>query len=218
MRANNFVTIDQAEWGHRTQGEIDPVTLIDAVHQEIDQLANQRQYEISAHKQQANDNPGYERIWIDFPVRPTLFDQFFNGRSGYRAQHYASPQNGEAFNRLLLETIAPSLLEISRKEFTPEFFRQSLLGAYTKFCFPKTLTDQANNPFLARLRESIAVPKWRKYWEPKAPPRKGLLAPLQDPEGECSILINGTFIDPKTGDEWEQKPFRSQQLHDEGWT
>jgi hypothetical protein len=217
MQPNNFVTIEQEAWGHRTH-DIDPIALIGAVHHEIDQLVDQRPYEISIEEEEANNKSGYKRIWVEFPVSPILFDQFFNGRSGYRAQFYESPHNGEAFNRLLIETVALSLLRISRSKFTPEFFRRSLLGQYTKFCFPKQLTDQANDPYLVTLNEIITVPGWTEYWEPKARPRKGLLAPLSDLEGKCLILINGTFVDATTGDEWEQKRMRSQELHNKGWT
>lgn len=218
MPAKNFVTIDQEEWGHRTKDDIDPVVLIDAVQQAIDQLVDQRPYDVAMEEEAANNKPGYKRIWLELPVSDDLFDQFFNGRSGYRAQFYASIQNGEAFNRLLLETVAPSFLKISRKEFTPEFFCQSLLGAYTKFCFPKPLTDPINDQSLLSLDETITVPRWKEYWDSKALPRKGLLAPLGDFEGKCMILINGTFVHPASGAEWEQKRIRSQQLHEQGWT
>jgi hypothetical protein len=46
------------------------------------------------------------RSVVQFPVTRTLFDWFFNGRSGYRAHYYADPQVGQAFNAMLVVALA----------------------------------------------------------------------------------------------------------------
>ncbi len=45
-------------------------------------------------------------------------------------------------------------------------------------------------------------------------PRKGLLAPIPE---SLSVLLNGTFVD-EAGTPYEQKPHRSKQICDSGWT
>ena len=46
-------------------------------------------------------------------------------------------------------------------------------------------------------------------------PHKGLLAP--EPENTV-ILLNGAFIGLQSTDDYEQKPGRSKELYETGWT
>lgn len=49
--------------------------------------------------QEADECSGYFRLIAQIPLcRESTFDQFFNGRSGYRAQYYLSPEEGVLYN------------------------------------------------------------------------------------------------------------------------
>src|SRR4030095_7087850 len=53
------------------------------------------------------DNPGYFRIEAQIPLSESTFDEFFNGRSGYRAQHYLSAEEGVLYNRATIDRLGP---------------------------------------------------------------------------------------------------------------
>lgn len=52
---------------------------------------------------------GYERVTAQFRVSPYLFDAFFNGRTGYRAHFWASPELGLNANALCCRTLLAAL-------------------------------------------------------------------------------------------------------------
>ena len=138
--------------------------------------------------------------------------------SGYRAQYYISVENGERFNRFVIKTIAPLIVEATglyKDKFSRELCKLSLYGKYSKFWFANDITDPSGQEYLNRLPEVIRVKSWREYWEDKQPPRKGLLAPLP----KCTvILLNGTFVNLETKEICNQKPGRSRELYEQGWT
>ena len=51
---------------------------------------------------EADEQKGYWRIESTVPLTAETFDLFFNGRMGYRAQFYRSPDAGRTFNRSLV--------------------------------------------------------------------------------------------------------------------
>ena len=72
--------------------------------------------------QESCDCPGYFRIVAQVPLKEITFDQFFNGRSGYRAQYYLSPEEGVLFNRSLIGGLEPVLkLAHSKRPLSVEF-------------------------------------------------------------------------------------------------
>jgi len=61
--------------------------------------------------QEADECHGFFRLIAEIPLKEdTTFDQFFNGRSGYRAQYYLSPEEGVRYNRDVLEGLKMPLI------------------------------------------------------------------------------------------------------------
>jgi hypothetical protein len=140
-----------------------------------------------------------------------------NGNTGYRAHYAGGVGLGEKFNRTLVEAIAPLFIEAQNlygSLFSPEFCRLSLLGQFSKFWYPKELTDPSAQAQLLRLKAEIRHAPWVQYWKVLPKPHKGLLAPVSE---RASVLLNGTFLSDE-GRTYEQKPGRSAQLFQSGWT
>ena len=55
------------------------------------------------------DDSSAPRAIIQFKVGPALYDWFFNGRTGYRAQFWRSPEVGAQFNRSMTVKLAKVL-------------------------------------------------------------------------------------------------------------
>src|SRR5262245_30707750 len=51
----------------------------------------------------------YFRVVLQIPLTQVTFDQLFNGRSGYRAQYYLSPEEVILYNRDLLYGLRSSI-------------------------------------------------------------------------------------------------------------
>ena len=47
------------------------------------------------------------RVNATIPVSQVLFDQLFNGRSGYRAQYCLSVKEGRQYNRAIVDALVP---------------------------------------------------------------------------------------------------------------
>jgi hypothetical protein len=58
----------------------------------------------------AGELRGCRRPVFRLVVAPATFDQFYNGRDGYRARYWQSPEAGEAANRWLLRALSPKLV------------------------------------------------------------------------------------------------------------
>ncbi|MGA8051469.1 MAG: hypothetical protein WCA09_14930, partial [Burkholderiales bacterium] len=124
---------------------------------------------------------------------------------------------GEDFNCCLVDAVAPLIVNAAplyEDRFEQSFCQRSLLGPFTKFWFPKSLTDPSAQGDLLKFEEELKVLRWVEYWRSRAKPRKGLLAPVPETP---SVLLNGTFVDD-AGEPYEQKPHRSKQIFDTGWT
>jgi hypothetical protein len=164
-----------------------------------------------------NDRSGFSRVCVLIPLDAELFDQLMNGKSGYRAHYAAGAECGEAFNRSLIESVAPFIIEgehLYFDKFTRAYCESSLLGRFSKLWYPKSISDKSAEPALLRFKEELQAPAWQDYWRSRPPPRKGLLAPTLD---EPAVLLNGTFVN-SIGDDFDQKPGRSRELHLQGWT
>lgn len=162
--------------------------------------------------------PGYERVYADIPVSVAFFAQFFNSRTGYRAHYYRSAQDGEAFNARAVAIVVDHIFEhpeLMCDGVTQDLLEASLRGAHTKIWFPKFVTSPDYDEVLLTLPEQIRAQRWVAYWQMRPRPRKGLLAPSPDSPG---ILLNGTFVRMRDGKVWNQKPDRSQDIFDRGWT
>lgn len=204
-----------AAWGYVTP-EVSPRELVDRLVAETEQAT--AEYSVLPEgPMPSTDAPGHERVLAVIPVSPELLDQLMNGRTGYRAHYAASIEAGEAFNRVLVESVATRIIAASalyEDKFSVDLCRKSLLGPFSKFWFTKQLTDPSAQEQLLRCPETIRFPRWQEYWRSKPKPRKGLLAPKPE---HVAVLLNGSFVN-KAGSYYEQKPGRSAELFACGWT
>lgn len=215
-RVRSFKSVEREIWGHSTP-PIDPLAFEIELAGEVAQRLAEFQV-LPEDREPCRDKPGYFRASVNIPLTEQLFDQFLNGNSGYRAQYFLGTENGERFNRLLVERVAPLIVDAENlysDRFDRQFCERSLLGPFTKFWYSKDITDPSAREYLCSLPEVIRVGTWLAYWHGCQKPRKGLLAPLPE---DRRVLLNGTFVHPETGDVYEQKPQRSRHLHQCGWT
>jgi hypothetical protein len=94
-------------------GSADPER-IDALHRSppLSQLPTELLRGMSLrcfHWEKRDGDPNFERAVFCGEVSRSLFDWFFNSRTGYRGAFFQSPEAGSRENRLLLDRIAPDL-------------------------------------------------------------------------------------------------------------
>ena len=202
-------------WGYQTPSAA-PLEIIRAVAAEACQAISKYAV-LPEEREPCGDRDGYFRVSVEIPLSQTLFDQLMNGRTGYRAHYSAGVDVGEDFNRCLIEAVAPIVVNaesLYADRFDRTFCERSLLGDFSKLWYPKRLTDLGSLSYMVKSKEELRIPRWLEYWHARSKPRKGLLAPLPEVP---SILFNGTFVN-ELGDAYEQKPGRSIQLFETGWT
>jgi hypothetical protein len=204
-----------SQWGHRTECST-PESIIAAFTEEVRQGI--RGHAVLPHgRERCNDCDDYYRVSVEIPLTPVLLDQLMNGATGYRAHYSVSIMAGEDFNRRLVQAVAPMIVEaksLYTDKFEAVFCQRSLLGPYSKFWYPKELTDPSAQNRLLQFTEELKIARWMNCWRTSLPPRKGLLAPVPE---SGSVLLNGTFVN-SAGDVYEQKPERAKQLYNTGWT
>jgi hypothetical protein len=69
---------------------------------------------------------GCRRPLFIVAVEPATFDQFYNGRDGYRGRFWQSPEIGERANRWLLAELSPKLAESLKGSPNTDFILKSL--------------------------------------------------------------------------------------------
>src|SRR4051812_31473832 len=74
----------------RLMKPLTPDNLIEALLAIAQQSANRDRVRICW--QESIEAQGYFRLWAQIPIGESMFDQLFNGRSGYRAQYYLSQE------------------------------------------------------------------------------------------------------------------------------
>jgi hypothetical protein len=159
--------------------------------------------------QQATDNeapPNTFRVVTQIPVEVAFFDELFNGRCGYRAQYYLSPEEGETFNRRVIEALEPAVanLNLAALGISRDLIRRSLLGPYSKiWAFDEQAAFDAAAPGM------LMPGRWRSNGA-----GRGTRLPL------TAILdFKGTFLQPN-GAYWVDpiKLTRANDLHERGYT
>lgn len=135
------------------------------------------------------ESPGYFRAMAQVPLAETVFDQFFNGRSGYRAQYYLSPEEGVLYNRDVLQGLKTTLSSAYSKVTLPVSLDQvlrSLDGPHSKVWVfeEKAAFDNA-------AENSLNPPRWVENNG-----ARGRRAPLPD---HLMLDIKGAFIHPTSG-------------------
>jgi|SRR5712691_438637 len=204
-----------SQWGHRSQ-DVTPTDIVKHLVEQAEQAICEYSV-LPEGPEPCNDRDGYFRASVEIPIKSTLFDQLMNGATGYRAHYSIGVEDGEDFNRRLVEAVAPIIVHSENlygDKFDEVFCQRSLLGPYSKFWFPKALTDPSAQSELLKFKEELRVVRWLSYWQGRPKPRKGLLAPVPE---STSVLLNGTFVNA-AGEVYEQKPGRSKQIFDTGWT
>lgn len=206
---------DPSRWGHVSPA-IAPTELVERLRQQTERAIDDYLV-LPEGPEPCNDQEGYHRVSVVIPLPTTLFDQLMNGATGYRAHYSVGIKCGESFNRCLVEAVAPIIVRadyLYKDRFDYLLCRHSLLGPFSKFWFTKELTDPSAQDKLLKFKEELREPRWLAYWRGRAKPWKGLLAPVLD---DPAVLLNGSFVNG-AGEAYEQKPGRSKQLFDIGWT
>lgn len=212
---SNVELPEALDWDHQSTA-IAPAELIERLKEQTEQ-ATHDYLALPDGPEPCNDREGYRRVSVVIPLAAMLFDQLMNGATGYRAHYSVGIQCGERFNRGLVEAVAPIIVgseHLYIDRFDQGLCQASLLGPFSKFWFPNDLTDPSAQSQLQKFREELRVPQWVAYWRQRPKPWKGLLAPVP---GSASVLLNGTFVDD-AGKAYENKPGRSKQIFDCGWT
>jgi hypothetical protein len=159
---------------------------------------------------ESTDRPGYFRVVAQVPLLAATFDEFINGRSGYRAQYYLSPEEGLLFNREALTLLTAVVLAASESQLVNaerNLVAESLGAAHAKIWVFKesaAFNDAAPNTLNPeRWVNNNAV--------------LGRRAPLPS---HCSLDIKGAFIHPTTFDVFvdELKADRPCDLFEKGFT
>lgn len=145
------------------------------------------------------------RIVSQIPLPEQLFDRLFNGRCGYRAQYYLSPEEGEAFNRRVIDALEQVLVApaSTKLEISPGRIQRSFKGNYSKiWAFDETRVFDAAAPGM------LMPPKWKSY------AGRGTRLPLA-----TYLDVKGTFIQPD-GTDWLDpiKLTRASDLNERGYS
>jgi hypothetical protein len=142
------------------------------------------------------------RVHATIPVSRVLFDQLFNGRSGYRAQYCLSVKEGRRYNRAIVDALVPALRYAHATRSDPRLrwcdVEQSLTGRYSKIWIAE---DDEHFP---KAPVALRVPGWTKW---------GLRIPLPS---SPKVDVKGTFIRPGSRGEFTTKPDRDEDLHRNG--
>lgn len=160
-------------------------------------------------------HPGQARVSGVFRCPEDVFDQFFNGRTGYRAQYYLGPDVGEAYNRKVLDRLEPIVRCVCVKTTTrlvPAVAdRESLRAPGAKVWFRERRDHY--------LGDSLIRPaRWVEHWEARSKefPMGLIPAPREFPWVE----VKGGWVHASDGypPAGTMKPDRAISLHNSGWT
>lgn len=165
---------------------------------------------VAIHWQKADEAPGYFRLMAQIPIKECVFDQLFNGRFGYRAQYYLSPEEGILFNRRIVRGLKPVICrayELTPLEADLELVMYSLTRPHAKIWIYK---EQA--AFGDAAENSLTPQRWVENGA-----ALGRRVPLPE---HCTVDLKGAFIHPKTKELFidELKLSRPYDLHCRGFS
>jgi hypothetical protein len=185
-----------------------PDVLLDRVLQDSANTA--RAGTVTLKWQDSEERPGYGRLWAQIPLTETTFDQFFNGRSGYRAQYYLSPEEGILYNRDAVDGLLPVIRAAYDKRPLREEFgliQHSLEAPHAKLWIfgEQKAFDEAP-------ADALNPPRWVDNGA-----TRGRKAPLPD---HLMLDVKGAFINPQTKAMFidELKLDRARDLFNRGFT
>lgn len=151
-----------------------------------------KQRTVASYIETCSDKSDYARHCFIVAIESEdIFNQFFNGRCGYRAMYHRSPAVGKAYNDATLESLFPYLQ------------RETQTSASLRGCSTKIWPFFENRFFPA----SLAIPKWRT-----SPMGLAAFNPHYP-----TFVIKGSFLNDRS-EEYDPKPNRDEQLHTTGHT
>jgi hypothetical protein len=161
-------------------------------------------------RQEACEARGYFRLVAQVPVAKCTFDYLFNGRSGYRAQYYLSPEEGILYNRQIVDGLVPAVrTAYDRKPLHApfEWVERSLRAPHAKIW-----VFQEREAFDTASKETLNPPRWVEHGD-----TRGRRVPLLD---HPIVDLKGAFIRPGTDDLFVDplKLERPCDLHRKGFT
>lgn len=170
------------------------------------------------HVDPCDEAEGFKRIVGCVVINRTLFDLFFNSSNGYRGWYFRSPVEGLRINALLLELLAPNLIEFQRHKRMPsDVVSKSLLASSGK-CW----LAEVGKGFCRACEGDWSAPKddvpeiLNGRWEISVAPnsRFGRKAPFLE-----RLRVMGAFVN-QTGEEYvaKRKLRRAEEIHDVGWS
>jgi hypothetical protein len=159
---------------------------------------------------ESTDRPGYFRVVVQVPLSAATFDEFINGRSGYRAQYYLSPEEGLLYNRAALNLLTDVVLVASESQIAnaaPNLVGESLAAPHAKIW-----VFEEKAAFNDAAPDTLNPERWVNNNAVL-----GRRAPLPP---HCSLDIKGAFIHPTTFDVFvdELKADRPCDLFEKGFT
>ena len=165
-----------------------PVELLQRLLAQADQAAAVGSVHIDW--KESDERPGYFRLVGQLPLDEVTFDQFFNGRSGYRAQYYISPEEGILYNRDVVIGLWPALrraYESAPLEVDLSLLEKSLFAPHSKvWVFDERTAFDESAP------DTINPIRWVVNQA-----TRGRKAPLP---AHRMLDVKGAFINPATDD------------------
>jgi hypothetical protein len=181
-----------------------------------------------------NSKNNCPRIIIQIPVEPEIYDQFFNGRNGYRAHYWTAPDTGDAFdNRLVcllrqaIDAHMPTTVEGRRVEVKLHKGREECDVGHCPITRDFTLQSLAPEASKAWICEwLIRDVRGLLQWQPAAVSGPRLIVEkwkasddgLRAPWGEWLDFKGGFVDDSGRAAPSKDRNKRAKQIHDNGWT
>jgi hypothetical protein len=173
--------------------EANPLSLINNLVEEIHRAATTQSKErcVAFYEESSTEKAykNYKRHGIFMAIEDKkLFNQFFNGRAGYRAMYYHSAETGSKYNAAAVKAIIKKLGINTNPSFSAQsakiwpFYELHYAGGF------------------------LAVDRWKEELG------KNIFC------CKCpAIVLKGVFISPD-GEEKDFKDHRSKQIHEEGFS
>ncbi len=210
----NLDQLDDLGRRDRLMDPLPPTELLESINVEATKSAARG--DICLKWKEAEQSPGHFRLETKIPLSQCIFDQLFNGRSGYRAHYYLSPETGTVFNQAVIDGLRPALQSAFGQ--TPECLAMDWdkIEASLKGCQSKIWIADDWAAFM-RLDQVLRPSRWVEYWNSQIDEAIGLCAPLPE---EPLIDLKGAYVDPHSGEEWPnpRKIHRARQIFQSGWT